>query len=208
MGTDDADRLRETRAFFAARAAGWDARFGDDLPAYATAVAEAGIASPAVVIDVGCGTGRALPALRSAAGPAGIVLAIDATWEMLAAAAERSRASTAPMIVADALRLPLPAASVTAVFAAGLLTHLPDPVAGLTEFARVTQDAGLLILFHPSGRAALAARKGYRLRDDDTLAEPVLTSLLARTGWRLQRYDDAPHRFFAVAYRNSEDRPI
>ena len=206
MGIDDVDRLRATRAFFAGRAAGWDHKFGDDMPAYAAAVAEAGISRPAVVLDIGCGTGRALPALRSAAGPDGTVLAIDATPEMLAAATERGRACGAALIVGDALHLPLADRSVQAVFAAGLLMHLPDPVEALAELARVTADAGRLILFHPSGRAALATRKGYQLRDDDTLAHDVLVGLLSRTGWRLNRYDDAAHRFFALADRGPADR--
>jgi SAM-dependent methyltransferase len=201
MGTDDVDRLRATRAFFAGRAATWDLKFGDDMPAYAAAVAEAGIPSPAVVLDLGCGTGRALPALRSAVGPTGTVLAIDATPEMLTAATERGRACGAQLIVGDALHLPLAEAAVQAVFAAGLLMHLPDPVVALHELARVTDSGGRLILFHPSGRAALAARKGYELRDDDTLAHDVLAGLLSHTGWQLNRYDDAPHRFFALAQR-------
>jgi SAM-dependent methyltransferase len=67
-------RLRETRAFFAVRAATWDAKFGEDLPAYAAAVQEAEYRDGDVVADVGCGTGRALPALRAAVGGAGVVL--------------------------------------------------------------------------------------------------------------------------------------
>jgi SAM-dependent methyltransferase len=203
VGTDDVDRLRATRAFFAGRAATWDQKFGDDLPAYAAAVAEAEIPRPAVVLDLGCGTGRALPALRAAVGPSGTVLAIDATPEMLRVATERGRAGGAQLIVADALHLPLADRSVQAVFAAGLLMHLPDPAVALSELGRVTDGTGRLILFHPSGRAALAARKGYELRDDDTLAHDVLAGLLSRTGWQLNRYDDAPHRFFALAQRVS-----
>src|SRR5262249_32120252 len=76
--------LTETQAFFAVRAATWDRKFGDDMPAYAAAVAETDIPSGGVAIDVGCGTGRALPALRSAVGPTGTVLGIDVTVEMLA----------------------------------------------------------------------------------------------------------------------------
>ncbi|HEV7896450.1 MAG TPA: SAM-dependent methyltransferase, partial [Planosporangium sp.] len=60
--------LSENRAFFGVRAAGWDARFGDDLPAYAKAVADAGIRPAELVLDVGSGTGRALPALAAAVG--------------------------------------------------------------------------------------------------------------------------------------------
>lgn len=52
--------LPETRAFFACRAATWDAKFGDDLPAYRAAVAEAALRRGGVAIDVGCGTGEAI----------------------------------------------------------------------------------------------------------------------------------------------------
>jgi ubiquinone/menaquinone biosynthesis C-methylase UbiE len=201
MGSDDADRLRQTRAFFAPRAATWDTRFGDDLVAYAAAVAEAGIPEAAVVVDIGCGTGRALPALRATVGGSGRVLALDATLEMLQAAAERGQGCDATLILADALHLPLADRCADAVFAAGLLMHLPDPVAALSELARITRSPGLLILFHPSGRAALAARHGRELSADDTLAQSVLNGLLELTGWRLRRYDDAPHRFFALADR-------
>ncbi len=75
--------IAETRAFFASRASSWDTRFGDDMPAYAAAVARAGIPRGGVVVDVGCGTGRALPALRRAVGPDGSVIAADLTPEML-----------------------------------------------------------------------------------------------------------------------------
>src|SRR5215469_8756169 len=71
--------ITETQAFFASRAATWDTRFGDDMPAYAAAVARAGIRRGGVAIDVGCGTGRALPALRQAVGQGGTVIAADLT---------------------------------------------------------------------------------------------------------------------------------
>src|ERR1700761_9115124 len=93
--------IAETQAFFGCRAATWDARFGDDLPAYRAAVAEAGIRRGAVAIDVGCGSGRALPPLREAVGPGGSVIAIDLTPEMLAAARPRSGAAGAAVILAD-----------------------------------------------------------------------------------------------------------
>jgi SAM-dependent methyltransferase len=192
----------ETRAFFAPRAATWEVRFPDDDPAYAAAVAELDPRSGQAVIDLGCGTGRALPHLRAAVGPGGTVLGLDLTPEMLATARRHGRAATATLVLADARRLPLRDGSADAVFAAGLLPHLPDPDAGLTGIARVTRPGGRLCLFHPSGRAALAARHGRRVRDDDLLGEPVLRAVLARTGWRLERYHDGPDRFLALAVRD------
>jgi SAM-dependent methyltransferase len=193
--------LTETRAFFACRAATWDAKFGDDLPAYCAAIAEAGISHSGVVIDVGCGTGRALPPLRQAVGPAGTVIALDVTPEMLDAARPAAQLARASLVIADARALPFADGSADAIFAAGLVNHLPDTAAGLSELARVTRTGGLLVLFHPSGRAALAARHGHALSPDEPLAEGPLRRFTAASGWQLAAYDDAPHRFFAVAER-------
>jgi SAM-dependent methyltransferase len=194
--------LAETRAFFAARAATWDTKFGDDLPAYAAAIAQAGIPTGATVADVGCGTGRALPALRQAVGPHGAVLAIDVTPEMLGEARGAGQSADATLLLADARRLPLADACADAVFAAGLVNHLPDTEAGLRELARVTRPGGLLVLFHPSGRAALAARHGRPLSPDEPLAAEPLRRLTRATGWALTSYDDAVNRFYALAVRD------
>jgi SAM-dependent methyltransferase len=200
-----ADRVRwylpESRAFFAVRAATWDIKFGDDLPAYAAAVAEAALPAGGVAVDVGCGTGRALPALRAAVGPTGQVLGVDITPEMLAVAAERAAPLGAGLLLADARRLPLPDAAADALFAAGLIAHLPDPLAGLRELARVTRPGGRLVIFHPSGRAALAARHGRPVRADEPLSPGPLAAVTGASGWRLDSYDDPPHRFLALATR-------
>jgi SAM-dependent methyltransferase len=191
----------ETRAFFAPRAATWEQRFPGDDPAYAAAVAELGLRAGQAALDVGCGTGRALPHLRGAVGPGGVVLGVDLTPEMLATARRHGRHRHGFLVLADARRLPLGDGGIDAAFAAGLLPHLPDAGDGLTELARVTRAGGRLALFHPSGRAALAARQGRRLRADDQLAHANLRRLLERTGWRLDRYDDAAGRFLAIARR-------
>jgi SAM-dependent methyltransferase len=193
--------LTESRAFFAVRAAGWDAKFGDDLPAYAMAV-DAGAPRPGdLALDVGCGTGRALPALAEAVGPGGRVLGLDLTPAMLAEARTKIIDGCATLILADCRRLPLPDAVAGLVFAAGLVAHLPDPAAGLAELARVTRPAGRLVLFHPTGRQALAARHGRALRPDEPLDEGNLGPLLAAAGWELTRYEDPVTHFLAVAVR-------
>jgi len=193
--------LTETRAFFACRAATWDAKFGDDIPAYRAAVGRAGIGLGSVAIDVGCGTGRALAPLRDAVGPAGTVIALDVTPEMLDAARPASAVAGAARVLADARALPLRDGCADVIFAAGLVNHLPDPEAGLRELARVIRPGGKLVLFHPSGRAALAARHGHVLSPDEPLAEGPLRRATQASGWVLTAYDDAPHRFFALAER-------
>jgi ubiquinone/menaquinone biosynthesis C-methylase UbiE len=95
-------------------------------------------------------------------------------------------------------------AAIDAVFAAGLLPHLPRPVEGLAELARVVRPGGVLGIFHPSSRVAQAARHGRSVRDDDLLARPTLRRLFEATGWSFENYDDSPDRFLAIATRTRE----
>ncbi|MFG2997475.1 class I SAM-dependent methyltransferase [Streptomyces sp. NPDC048340] len=189
--------------FFGARAADWDRKFPGDGPAFATAVAEFGLRLGDRVLDAGCGTGRALTPLRAAVGPSGTVLGADLTPQMLTAAQQAGRAAEGTLLLADAARLPLRDAVLDAVFAAGLIAHLPDPAENLRELARVVRPGGRLALFHPIGRAALAARHGRELTADDMRAEHNLGPLLAGSGWQLTSYADEDTRFLALAVRRT-----
>ncbi|MYT19003.1 methyltransferase domain-containing protein, partial [Streptomyces sp. SID7760] len=107
------------------------------------------------------------------------------------------------LLLADVSRLPLRDGALDAVFAAGLIAHLPDPEADLRELARVVRPGGRLALFHPIGRAALAARQGRELTPDDLRAEHNLGPLLAGSGWDLISYADEDARFLALALRRA-----
>ncbi|HWU09879.1 MAG TPA: methyltransferase domain-containing protein [Streptomyces sp.] len=196
-----ADDHTHVQDFFSVRAAEWDSRFPDDGPAYAAAVGELGLRPGGAVLDAGCGTGRALQALRTAVGPGGTVLGADLTPAMLHAALRAGRGASGALLMADVVRLPLRAGTLDAVFAAGLISHLPRPEQGLAELARVVRPGGRLALFHPVGRAALAARHGRCLSGDDLRAEPRLAPLLAEAGWQLDTYTDEDSRFLALAVR-------
>ncbi|GHB28230.1 methyltransferase [Streptomyces viridiviolaceus] len=196
--SDDHTHVQE---FFTARAADWDSRFPDDGPAYAAAVAELGLRPGDHVLDAGCGTGRALPPLRAAVGPSGTVVGADLTPAMLQAAVRAGRDRDGRLLLADVAALPLRSRSLDAVFAAGLVAHLPDPAGNLRELARVVRPGGVLALFHPIGRAALAARQGRQITPGDLRAEPNLRPLLAGSGWRMTSYVDEDARFLALAVR-------
>ncbi|WOX07902.1 class I SAM-dependent methyltransferase [Streptomyces sp. N50] len=198
--SDDHTHVQE---FFGARAADWDSRFPDDGPAYAAAVAELGLRAGDRVLDAGCGTGRALPPLRAAVGRSGVVVGADLTPAMLEAAVRAGRGREGQLLLADVAALPLRPESLDAVFAAGLIAHLPQPGENLRELARVVRPGGTLALFHPIGRAALAARQGRQITPDDLRAEPNLRPLLAGSGWRMTSYADEDTRFLALAARES-----
>ncbi|MGW5262096.1 class I SAM-dependent methyltransferase [Microbispora sp. NPDC004025] len=193
--------LQETREFFAAKAATWEEKYPDDGPAFAVAIAEMALPPGGLAIDAGCGTARAFPLLRDAVGAAGRVVGVDVTPEMVRSARERGRGDYGRLLVADVGRLPLRDGVADGVLASGLISHVLRPVAVLSELARVTRPGGRLALFHPVGRAVLAARRGRTLTPDDVRARHNLRPLLDAAGWTLVDYHDTEERYLALARR-------
>ena len=105
-------------------------------------------------------------------------------------------------MLADAMVLPFVASSVDVFFAAGLLTHVPDPDALLRDLARAARATCRLAVFHPIGREALARRHHRQLQPDELLDPRVLPRVLAAAGWSVDDIDDAEHRYLAVASRS------
>jgi demethylmenaquinone methyltransferase / 2-methoxy-6-polyprenyl-1,4-benzoquinol methylase len=102
-----------------------------------------------LVLDVAAGTGMLAHELRRSMCD---VVALDFSWNMLHTGAEREAAGRHPgaggllWCNGDGTRLPLADASVDAVTISFGLRNLPDPVAGLREFARVTKPGGRLVV--------------------------------------------------------------
>jgi ubiquinone/menaquinone biosynthesis C-methylase UbiE len=189
------------QAFFGPHAAEWEARTAKDVPQIERAVAECAHRCGATILDLGCGTGRAVPALRQAVGAAGVIVAVDVTTEMIQAAHVAGRAPLAHFIVADVHQLPLADGCVDAIHAQGILPHLADPASALREWHRVARPGALLAVFHAIGRVALAAIHKRTPSDDDVLASGRLARTLDDSGWTLESIDDAPERFLALARR-------
>ena len=153
-------------AAYSATAGAWQhgaARLYDRLAAELVSRSPVPLAG-ARVLDVGAGTGAAGRAALAAG--AGGVVAMDNAVGMLAHGA----AARPPAVAGDALALPFDAAAFDAAVAAFSLTHLPDPVRGLREMARVTRPGGAVLASayadddaHPVKQAVVAAlgRRGW-----------------------------------------------
>ncbi len=189
------------QAFFGPHAAEWEARTAKDVSQIERAVAECGHRRGATILDLGCGTGRAVPPLHQAAGPDGLIVAVDVTVEMIQAAHAAGRAPLAHFIVADVHQLPFGDGCADAIHAQGILPHLADPAKALREWHRVARPGALLAVFHAIGRVALAAIHKRTPSDDDVLASGRLARTLDDSGWTLESIDDAPERFLALARR-------
>ena len=98
------------------------------------------------VLDVGCGPGTITRDLAAAVGPAGQVLGVDTSAEVLQPAVADSVAPNLRFEVQDAMHLDLPDGAFDVVHAHQVLQHLRDPLGALREMRRVTRPGGLVAL--------------------------------------------------------------
>ncbi|MFB6218205.1 MAG: class I SAM-dependent methyltransferase [Halobacteriaceae archaeon] len=167
------------------------------------------LADREVVLDVGCGTGAFTAVLREETDAR--VVGVDADPALLSeAGGER--------VAGDALRLPFADGAADLVVCQALLVNLPDPVAAVEEFARVSAE--LVAAVEPDNAAvavdstveaepdlAARARRAYiagagtdvTLGDaSDLFAEAGLRDVETRT-YRQTRRIDPPYSERAVA---------
>jgi SAM-dependent methyltransferase len=151
----------------------WQERFTDGadpeyveqiIPMLAEALAGA---SPARVLDIGCGEGQLS---RVAAGVEGVraVVGLDPTWAQLEEARRRSRTGGPHYVRCAAASLPFPCCSFDFAFACLVFEHIEDAELAIGEVGRVLRAGGtfVLMLNHP-----LLQAPGSGWVDDHILGE-------------------------------------
>jgi SAM-dependent methyltransferase len=106
-----------------------------------------GVASPAVIVDVGCGDGSAL-AVAARQNPAHRFAGID--WSSDALRRARGLGLTVLRAGVDAPGLPLADGVAEVVIMSELIEHLVDPDGAVAEVRRVLRPGGSLLLSTPN----------------------------------------------------------
>lgn len=134
MGTS-ADRLRD---YYARTASGYDVHEADPEHLAALRVALPLLAAHGVrrVLDVGCGTGKAMRAVEAAI-PGAEAVGIDPSPDLLAVARDRHGHPTDRLHEGVGEALPFPDGVFDAALAVAVLHHVPDPWAVVAEMRRV-----------------------------------------------------------------------
>jgi SAM-dependent methyltransferase len=98
------------------------------------------------ILDVGSGAGQIIRHLLETAAPDAEIVGFDLSAEMLRRARERL-ASTRPLFVAaDMMQMPFRDGAFDCITCGYVLEHIPDPLPGLSEFARVLRPGGVVLL--------------------------------------------------------------
>lgn len=120
---------------------------------------------PRRVLDLGTGTGKALPAL-GARYPDAEILGLDLTPAMLRIASRQAGGDPAPLLVcADAARLPFPDQSVDLVFSSLAIHWSPALDEVLAEVRRVLRHPGLFTFTTPGPESYRELRRAWQAVD-------------------------------------------
>jgi len=134
-----------------------DARFLAMRPEYEAMLRRVGIEPGWRVLDAGCGGGSHVPLLAELVGQRGRIHALDLAPENIAAVRRLAQSVGLPSPleakVGSVLSLPLPDASVDAVWNANVSQYLTDAELGtmLLEFHRVTRPGGIVAVKEMDG---------------------------------------------------------
>lgn len=109
------------------------------------------LADDARVLDIGCGTGVVARSIAARTGFSGQVVGQDHSPQLLAAArrlaADEGLDGRVSFEIGDAEALPYPGGTFDAAVAHTTISHVGDPLALLTEAARVVRPGGRIAIF-------------------------------------------------------------
>ncbi len=98
------------------------------------------------ILDVGSGAGQIIRHLLQTAQPDAEIVGFDLSAEMLRRARERLDSDRPFFVAADMMQMPFRDNSFDCVTCGYVLEHIPDPLPGLSEFARVLKPGGVALL--------------------------------------------------------------
>lgn len=129
--------------------------FGQDVRWRRRAVTNLRLPFGSVVVDVACGTGDLCREIQDAGMRA---IGVDFSFGMLAAAK-----TTAPLVQADGLKLPLKDSSVDGITCGFALRNVVDIELALKEFARVVRQGGRIAVLEVSEPEGVMTRAGHHV---------------------------------------------
>jgi ubiquinone/menaquinone biosynthesis C-methylase UbiE len=158
-----------------------------------------GVTKGDIMLDLGTGTGILAPYLREAAGPEGMLLSLDVSFEMVRHAAQKEAYANGLAMQATAMRLPVKDKSMDIVICFAAFPHFSDQQAALEEMYRVLRHGGRLSIAHLLSREELSRHHGGHsaVAEDKLPDDEVMRALFNNAGFPSPRITDIPGRYLA-----------
>lgn len=196
--------------FFDSLAERWDEQVATDsfMRRLRHAVAALEIGETETVLDLGCGTGNLAVVLAEHLSSRARILAADLSEGMLARA--RAKLPADPRVEwlhADAVALPVPAATVDRVVCLSTWPHFQEARRVAEELLRILRPDGLLHVLHLDGRETindLHRGIGGAIGGDLLPSAAELGAFLARAGFEIRELYDEPDHYLVTAARPLE----
>jgi ubiquinone/menaquinone biosynthesis C-methylase UbiE len=202
-------KAAETREFFNRLAEEWDSRIRPDfVDRLREILAELPLREGASVLDVGTGTGIALPFLLGRVGVSGSVTAVDLSERMLEVARSKLSAPNLHYVRADVASLPFLDESFDLVLCNSCFPHFHDRESAVSEMYRVLRPGGMAVVCHPESREEVNAvhrKTGGPVRGHLLPEGKELEMLFLRLGFRFVEITDQPDRFVLKAVKPLPD---
>ncbi|MCL5026905.1 MAG: methyltransferase domain-containing protein [Chloroflexi bacterium] len=193
------------REFFDELAPSWEDYISPlDRAAVGTIVASMGILPGDRVLDLGSGTGVAIPALQQWVKHDGRVVALDISGQMLEEARVLHGQVGTSYVQADGSALPFRDETFDALLCNATFPHLRDKDAALREIGRVLRPGGRVYIAHLVGRErtnAIHRNAGGVIGQDLVPDADEMKLMLEAAGFSDVTVADEPARYVAVGRR-------
>lgn len=211
------DKERAVRAMFDRIAPRYDVlnrimTFGLDTGWRRAAVRALQLPPSSVVLDVACGTGDFCRELARA----GLVpLGIDVSWGMLVAGRTVAARAQAPLVQADALRVPVAADAVDGITCGFALRNVVGLSGLFGEFGRVLRPGGRVSILEVAEPTSPVIRAGHRVyfrhvvpRIGGVLSDPPAYRYLPKSTAYLPPLDELLGLFSAAGFASVRSVPL
>jgi demethylmenaquinone methyltransferase/2-methoxy-6-polyprenyl-1,4-benzoquinol methylase len=208
---DEPEPLKAKRQYFDAIASRWDT-FGDPVQRrekLRNILEGFDHQEKETILDVGCGTGTLSSLLLEKLPPAGRIIALDLSPEMVRLAGVKMRDLRVTWLICDAASTSLDDESVDHVICYSTWPHFRHPEIVADELFRVLKPGGSLQIIHTEGRDAINAihqHAGPAVVRDTLVSADEIGLLLRQHGFVVISMVDTDDRYHVVATKPSEER--
>lgn len=195
----------EVRDFFNRLAEEWDLRMRPDFVSRLREILDdLPIREGASVLDVGTGTGVALPFLLGRVGVSGRVTAVDVSERMLEVARRKLEAPNLHYVRADIAHLPFLDESFDLVLCNSCFPHFADRDSAVSEMFRVLKPGGMAVVCHPESREdvnSVHREVGGVVKAHFLPEREEMEALFASRGFAFVEITDLPDRYILRAVK-------